>query len=84
MAARAGVSQQHVSDLELGRAGTMRLDDVDRLFRAIDARPVVTVAVDLVTEFDGDTSYTTRFMPATSLRLTRRQARPVVHAAAAG
>lgn len=43
VAARAGVSQQHVSDLELGRAGTMRLDDVDRLFRAIDARPVVTV-----------------------------------------
>jgi transcriptional regulator with XRE-family HTH domain len=43
VAQRAGVSQQHVSDLERGRLGSMTVDEVERMFRAIDAR--VSIAV---------------------------------------
>ena len=43
VAERAAVSQQLVSKLELGRAGEMTLDEVDRLTRALDARVVVSV-----------------------------------------
>jgi transcriptional regulator with XRE-family HTH domain len=44
VAAGAGVSQQLVSDFERGRGGSMTLDGVDRLFRALGARAVVSVA----------------------------------------
>ncbi len=43
VAARAGVSQQTVSDLERGRLGSMSLDNAARLFSAIDIRAVFTV-----------------------------------------
>jgi transcriptional regulator with XRE-family HTH domain len=44
VAASAGVSQQLVSDFECGRGGKMTLEGVDRLFRALGARAVVSVA----------------------------------------
>jgi transcriptional regulator with XRE-family HTH domain len=44
VAARAGVSQQHVSDLERGQLGAMNADEVARLFEALDIRAVLTVA----------------------------------------
>lgn len=36
VAERAGVSQQHVSDLERGKLGRMTVDDLSRLFVALD------------------------------------------------
>lgn len=43
VAERAGVSQQHVSDLERGQLGDMTLDRVTDLFRMLDARVTLTV-----------------------------------------
>ena len=43
VAAQAQVSQQHVSDLERGRLGTMAVNELDRLFEALDIRSVLTV-----------------------------------------
>lgn len=44
VAATAGVSQQLVSDFERGSGGSMTLDGVDRLFRALEARALLSVA----------------------------------------
>ena len=44
VAARAGVSQQHVSDLERGHLGAMNTDEVARLFEALDIRAVLAVS----------------------------------------
>jgi transcriptional regulator with XRE-family HTH domain len=44
VAARAGVSQQHVSDLERGQLGRMSFDAASRLFAVLDARLVVSVS----------------------------------------
>jgi transcriptional regulator with XRE-family HTH domain len=43
VAALAYVSQQHVSDLERGRLGKMTVDELDRLFEALDIRSVLSV-----------------------------------------
>ncbi len=43
IARRAGVSQQHVSDLERGQLGGMQFDDVRSMLGVVDARLVVTV-----------------------------------------
>lgn len=43
VAARVGVSQQHVSDLERGQLGGMTLDGVADLFKVLDARVTLTV-----------------------------------------
>ncbi len=44
VAARAGVSQQHVSDLERGQISAMSVEDVGRLCEALDIRAVLTVS----------------------------------------
>jgi transcriptional regulator with XRE-family HTH domain len=44
VAARAGVSQQHVSDLERGQVGRMSFDAAAKLFAVLDARLVVSVS----------------------------------------
>jgi transcriptional regulator with XRE-family HTH domain len=44
VAERAGVSQQHVSDLERGRLGAMTVDEAERLFDVLDIRAVLTVS----------------------------------------
>jgi transcriptional regulator with XRE-family HTH domain len=43
VAARAGVSQQHVSDLERGKIGSMTADELGRIFNVLDMRAVITV-----------------------------------------
>jgi transcriptional regulator with XRE-family HTH domain len=43
VAARAHVSQQHVSDFERGQLGAMRFDDARAMLAVVDARLVVTV-----------------------------------------
>ncbi len=44
VAQRAGISQQHVSDLERGQLGDMRVDEVARLFAILDLRVALAVA----------------------------------------
>lgn len=43
VAERAGVSQQHVSDLERGHIGGMAVREIERLFEVLGARAAITV-----------------------------------------